>query len=59
MLGAKEPVGVMGLCGITAFAESVVMNVEMLAIEVRNFCSLIGCGRISSNPSKRSFAAES
>lgn len=34
--------GVVGDRGIMASAELVVMNVEMLAMEARYFCSLIG-----------------
>ena len=52
---SEEPWGVWG---ITASAELVVINVETLAIEARNFCSLIGCGKTSGSPSRRSFTVE-
>lgn len=45
-----------GVLGMTASAESVVMKVEMLAMEVRNLFSLTELGRVKPSPSMISFA---
>ena len=48
--------GVVGVLGMTASAESVVMKVEMLAMEARNLFSLTELGRVKPSPSMISFA---
>lgn len=47
---------VVGVLGMTASAESVVMKVEMLAMEARNLFSLTAFGSVKPSPSMISFA---
>jgi len=49
---------VVGVSGMTASAESVVIKVEILAIEARNLFSLTGFGKVKPSPSMISVAFE-